>query len=158
MTSTYGQYCIAQYFIAFKLTLAVIVSSITFASYICCIYAPEFGQYWTLFCLGNSSVPDTPYMQFLFVRPRFCPWVSILPTSGFLQIPPRDGHPCLRLTVPTAKSVADFHRQVIAHAERTTMKRTSFAWRDKRGSFIDLDNSNSRKRKMPVYCPFVLFP
>ena len=30
------------------------------------------------------------------------------------------GHPCLRLTVPTAKSVADFHRQVIAHAERTT--------------------------------------
>ncbi len=95
------------------------VSSITFASRICCIYAPEFGQYWTSFCLGNSSVPSTPYMQFLFVRPRFCPRVSILPTSGFLQIPPRDGHPCLRLTVPTAKSVADFHRQVIAHAERT---------------------------------------
>ncbi len=46
-----------------------------------------------------------------------------LPTSGFLQIPPRDGHPCLRLTVPTAKSVADFHRQVIAHAEHTKNKR-----------------------------------
>ena len=37
----------------------------------------------------------------------------------FLQIPPHDGHPCLWLTVPTAKSVADFHRQVITHAERT---------------------------------------
>ena len=41
---------------------------------------------------------------------------------GFLQIPPHDGHPCLWLTVPTAKSVADFHRQVIAHAERTNSK------------------------------------
>ena len=99
------------------------VSSITFTSCICCIYAPEFGQYWTLFCLGNSSVPSTPCMQFLFVRPRFCPRVSILPASGFLQIPPHDGHPCLRLTVPTAKSVADFHRQVIAHAERTKRRR-----------------------------------
>ena len=95
------------------------VSSITFASYICCIYAPEFGQYRTSFCFGNSSLPSTPCMQFLFVRPRFCPRVSILPASDFLQIPPHDGHPCLRLTVPTAKSVADFHRQVIAHAERT---------------------------------------
>ena len=45
---------------------------ITFTSSICCIYASEFGQYWTSFCLGNSSVPNTPYMQFLFVRPRFC--------------------------------------------------------------------------------------
>ena len=40
---------------------------------------------------------------------------------GFLQIPPHDGHPCPWLTVPTAKSVADFHRQVIAHAERTVI-------------------------------------
>jgi hypothetical protein len=32
-----------------------------------------------------------PYMQFLFVRPGLC--------LGFLQIPPRDGHPCLWLTV-----------------------------------------------------------
>lgn len=38
--------------------------------------------------------------------------------SGFLQIPPHGGHPCHWLTVPTAKPVADFHRQVIAHAGR----------------------------------------
>ena len=34
---------------------------------------------------------------------------------GFLQIPPHDGHPCLRLILPTAKRIADFHRQVTAH-------------------------------------------
>ncbi|ATF29437.1 hypothetical protein CO689_00355 (plasmid) [Staphylococcus simulans] len=39
--------------------------------------------------------------------------------SDFLQIPPHDGHPCLSLTVPTAKPVMDFHHQVVNHAERT---------------------------------------
>ena len=59
-------------------------------------------------------------MQFLFVRPRLCPQRYFQTSeSGFLQIPPHDGHPCLWLTVPTAKSVADFHRQVVAHAGRT---------------------------------------
>ena len=48
------------------------VSVITFTSYICCIYALKFGQYWTSFCVANSSVSCTPYIQFLFVRPRFC--------------------------------------------------------------------------------------
>ena len=43
--------------------------------------------------------------------------------SGFLQIPPRDGHPCLRLTLPTTKRVVDFHHQAIAHGGRTR-KRT----------------------------------
>ena len=38
---------------------------------------------------------------------------------GFLQTPPHGGRPCPQLTVPTAKSVADFHRQVITRAERT---------------------------------------
>ena len=41
------------------------------------------------------------------------------PQSGFLQIPPRDGHPCLWLTVPATESVVDFHHQVVAHAGRT---------------------------------------
>ncbi|MDB2020370.1 hypothetical protein PM027_20220, partial [[Clostridium] symbiosum] len=26
-----------------------------------------------------------------------CPWVSMFPTSGFLQISPHDEHPCLQL-------------------------------------------------------------
>ena len=64
-----------------------------------------------------------PSMRFLFVRPRFCPQRYFQTSeSGFLQIPPHDGHPCLWLTVPTAKSVADFHRQVVAHAGRTKKK------------------------------------
>ena len=49
------------------------VSVITFTSYICCIYALNFGQYRTLFCLANSSISKRLFfMQFLFVRPRFC--------------------------------------------------------------------------------------
>src|SRR5690606_34164109 len=42
--------------------------------------------------------------------------------AGFLQIPPRGGHPCPWLTLPTAKRVRDFHPVVIAHAGRTTKK------------------------------------
>ena len=46
-----------------------------------------------------------------------------IPQSGFLQTPPHDGRPCLRLTVPTAKSVVDSHHQVIMRAEHTRKKR-----------------------------------
>ena len=38
---------------------------------------------------------------------------------GILQIPPHGGHPCPQLTLPTAKRVANFHRQVTAHFEKT---------------------------------------
>ena len=71
-----------------------------------------------------------PHMRFLFVRPGVCPCRHFAAsTSGFLQIPPHDGHPCLRLTVPTAKSVVDFHHQVIAHAGRTKKVRSANAGR-----------------------------
>ena len=61
----------------------------------------------------------------------FCPlarefalrWTFQPPQSGFLQIPPRGGHPCLWLTVPATESVVDFHHQVVAHAGRTREKR-----------------------------------
>lgn len=42
--------------------------------------------------------------------------------AGFLQIPPRSGHPCLGLTLLAAKRVADFHRRVSARAGRTQSK------------------------------------
>ena len=42
-----------------------------------------------------------------------------IPQSGFLQISLHGEHPCLRLMLPTTKRIADFHRQVIAHAGRT---------------------------------------
>ena len=42
-----------------------------------------------------------------------------IPQSGFLQTPPHDGRPCLRLTFPTVKPVVDFHHQVIMRAKHT---------------------------------------
>ena len=90
------------------------VSVITFTSYICCIYALKFGQYWTLFCVGNSSVSKRLVYSFCSSDRGFA--------SDFLQTPPHDGRPCLWLTVPTAKPVADFHRQVITRAEHTTKR------------------------------------
>jgi len=33
--------------------------------------------------------------------------------ADFLQIPPHDGHPCLKLMVATANPIADFHCQAI---------------------------------------------
>ena len=61
------------------------VSVITFTSYICYIYTLKFGQYWTSFCTGNSSVSSMPYMQFLFVRPRFC--LQLLSDSASRRTP-----------------------------------------------------------------------
>ena len=48
--------------------------------------------------LAMQTYPHVqPYIRFLSVRPEVCPWVSRFPTSGFLQIPLHNGHPCLRL-------------------------------------------------------------
>ena len=63
------------------------VSVTTFTSYICCIYTLKFGQYWTLFCYGNSSVSSMPYMQFLFVRPRLCRRLPSDSTSRWTPLP-----------------------------------------------------------------------
>ena len=63
------------------------VSVTTFTSYVCCIYTLKFGQYWTLFCDGNSSVSSMPYMQFLFVRPRLCRGLPSDSTSRWTPLP-----------------------------------------------------------------------
>ena len=87
------------------------VSVTTFTSYICCIYTLKFGQYRTSFCLANSSVSKCLICNFCSSDQGFA--------SDFFQTPPHDGRPCLWLTVPTAKPVADFHHRVITHAEHT---------------------------------------
>src|SRR5690606_25859530 len=105
------------------------VRAITFPSSICHIYMMRFGQYWTLRCVARSSASPCLICDFCSSDRGFA--------SGFLQIPPRDGHPCLWLTVPTAKPVADFHRLVIAHAGRTTsqedagLRRPASSYRNK---------------------------
>ena len=63
------------------------VSVTTFASYICCIYTLKFGQYWTSFCSGNSSLSSMPSMQFLFVRPRLCRRLPSDSTSRWTPLP-----------------------------------------------------------------------
>ena len=76
------------------------------------IYTLKFGQYSTSFCVANSSVSKCPICSFCSSDRGFA--------SNFLQTPHHDGRPCLLLTVPTAKPIADFHSIVIMHAENIT--------------------------------------
>lgn len=84
------------------------------------IYRTGFGQHWTLCWIAHSSVPVRPTMRFLFAGSGVCPPRFLTLTSDFLQIPPRDGHPCLRLTLSTAERVVVFHHLVVTHAGRTS--------------------------------------
>ena len=72
------------------------------------------------------------------------------PQSDFLQIPPRDGHPCLWLTVPATESVVDFHHQVVDHAGRTQksgmLRHAAFSYK----------KSLSFARCSMVYCKIVM--
>lgn len=85
------------------------------------IYRIGFGQHWTSSCVADCSALIRPSMWFLFVGSGVCPHVFSV-TSGLLQIPPRNGYPCLQLTLSAAERVADFHHQVIAHTGRTTKR------------------------------------
>jgi len=87
-----------------------------------------FGQYWTLFCFANSSAPSTPICDFCSSDRDFA--------AGFIQIPRRRGHPCHKLTVPTAKPVTDFHRQAVAPAGLTKKKSNARAFDFLHGSQI----------------------
>ena len=92
-----------------------------------------------------------PYIRFLFVRPGICPAGFLILPSGFLQIPPHGGHPCLRLTVPTAKSVVDFHHQVIAHAGRTGRSPLFDATLEKRALFMPPPSCATRREAAYIY-------
>ena len=96
------------------------VRATTFIPSTCRIYIHEPGQYWISSCVADLSIHACLICGSCSSGRDFARRVYFLPpTSGSLQIPPHDGHPCLRLTLPTAKRVADFHRQVVAHAGRT---------------------------------------
>ena len=66
--------------------------------------------------------------------------------SDFFQTPPHDGRPCLWLTVPTAKPVADFHRQVITRAEHTTIKPAALVYFNQCRRFFILSRNRFRSR------------
>ena len=63
----------------------------------CGFVCPEFRVVIGLWFALQPYPHAWPYMWFLFVKPEICPWVSRFSTSGFLRIPPHDGHPYLRL-------------------------------------------------------------
>lgn len=80
------------------------------------MYPPHLPQcapdsYRALFCLANSPAHHGLLCGFCSSGRDFA--------AGFLQIPSRDGHPCLWLTLLTVKRVADLHRRVSARAGRT---------------------------------------
>ena len=60
-------------------------------------------------------------MAFYVIR---VPQAGVLPQATF-QIPPHDGHPCLKLMVATLNPIADFHCQAIIYASRNIHPRAN---------------------------------
>ena len=73
------------------------VPHVSFTPSTCLIYPMRFRVAIGLYLVMQTYPRMRPYMRFLFVRPELCPRVSRFPESSFLQILPRDRHPCLRL-------------------------------------------------------------
>ena len=94
------------------------ISTATFIPSTRHIYVPRPVQYRTSLCLASSSSVCRLVCDFCSSGREFA--------SSFFQIPPRGGHPCSSLTVPTAKSVVDFHHQVVVHAAHT--KKAENGW------------------------------
>ena len=90
----------------------------------CRIYHKRFRAAIGL-CFVVETYPRLqPCMRFLFVRPEVCPLEAFPPLkSGFLQIPPRGGHPCLWLTLPAAGRIQVFHLIERALTGRTQTSR-----------------------------------
>ena len=89
------------------------VSVTAFTSYICCTYTLKFGQYRTLFCLGNSSVSSMPFMQFLFVRPRLCFGLPSDSASRRTPLPSANSsycHACSGLSPPCCIACRAHHK------------------------------------------------
>ena len=87
------------------------ISTTTFIPSTRHIYVPRPVQHRTSLCSASSSGVYRLVCDFCSSGREFA--------SSFFQIPPHDGHPCSSLTVPTAKSVVDFHHQVVVHAAHT---------------------------------------
>ena len=96
------------------------------------LYLPHLPQmipcsYWALFCAANSPSFTALYAisvrqaRVLPIRGTFQPL-----KSGFLQIPPHDGHPCLWLNLPATGRLRDFHPTERALTGRTA-KTTGFS-------------------------------
>ena len=86
-----------RYCYSFPLDRPPRVRATTFHPCHCLIYLTVLVQYWTSLCFASLSTPIRPSLW------DFCSSVQVF-ASGFLQIPPHDGHPCLWLMIPTVKA------------------------------------------------------
>ena len=86
-----------RYCYSFPLDRPPRVRTTTFHPCHCLIYLTVLVQYWTSLCTASLSTPIRPSLW------DFCSSVQVF-ASGFLQIPPHDGHPCLWLIIPTVKA------------------------------------------------------
>lgn len=110
------------------------VPHVSFTPSTCLIYPMRFRVAIGLYLALQTYPRMRPYMRFLFVRPELCPRVSRFPESSFLQILPRDRHPCLRLCPSRYRvdsgltPVRNVRRQ--AHNEMPTISRlcTCSSW------------------------------
>ena len=68
----------------------------------------------------TSFTPSAVHLPIKFIEVDVCQPRFLTLTSDFLQIPPHGGHPCLRLTLPTAERVVVFHHLAVTHAGRTS--------------------------------------
>src|SRR5690625_4002253 len=100
-----------SYFVSVMSVRPPQVRTITFPSYTCYIYSVASVQYRTLVCFATSSSILSLICSFCSSGRGFA--------ADFLQIPPHDGHPCLKLHFLLQRRVRDFHPIVIAHAGRT---------------------------------------
>ena len=83
-----------HYFVLRPIARPPQLRTVTFLSYICCIYTIGFGQYWTSLCLASSSSLYMPSMQFLFVRPRVCYGLTSYSTSRWTHLPSANSSYC----------------------------------------------------------------
>lgn len=122
---------------------------------------------WALFCYANLPSPPALYAisvrqaRALPIRGTFSPY------SGFLQIPPHDGHPCLRLSPSLYR--ADSGLSPFRNVRRRAHSKNGRAMRvhqpvDKKGTFgsrkypfMIINSFSSRKEgrscpsKLPVF-------
>ncbi len=128
------------------------VPHVSFPPSTCLIYSMRFRAVTGL-RLGLQSYPRMqPNMSFLYVRPEVCPRVSTFPASSFLQIPSRDGHPCLRL-YPSHYRVDSGLAPVRNVRRRAHQKSSVTGHRNVRdGTFVRYSNRLFQNFRQRSYC------
>jgi hypothetical protein len=95
------------------------VRTITFLSSACYIYHDASVQVWDFSCLATISNISGLIYSFSSSGQEYA--------YCFLQIPPHDGHPCIQLTLRTAKACSDLHLELSPMLD--AQKKRNMLWR-----------------------------